>query len=326
MDIDNCPLGLNHCNNCGFCQVCSECGIRKLLSDFYYRKDGNSYRKECKECKQKESKQYFKDHKEVKLNYSRKYHNDNKEIISKKRKYKYKNNINEVRDKTKLRENPNYFNCLNRDDNICHICKEKNEKLLVHHINSNRKDNDLDNLMTLCYRCHQMITWFNVLNIKKSKIGIGTLIEPFSNVDNSDIGNNCIVRKFSNIYNSKIGNNNKIGAFTEIGESKIGSNCKIEAYCFIPKGVEIEDNCFVGPHVCFTNDKYPPSDNWSKTLVKKGASIGANATILPGIIIGVNALVGAGSVVTKDVKANTTVVGNPARVINKCLIQKKLKN
>lgn len=123
--------------------------------------------------------------------------------------------------------------------------------------------------------------------------------------------------KFNNFYGDyEIGDDTKIGSFCDIG-GKIGKNCMIESFVFIPPGIEIEDNCFIGPHTCFTNDKKPPSKNLSKTLVKKGTSIGANCTILPGVIINENALVGAGAVVTKDVKANTTVVGNPARVIKK---------
>ena len=100
---------------------------------------------------------------------------------------------------------------------------------------------------------------------------------------------------------------------------KIGDNCKIEAFAFIPDGVTIEDDVFIGPRATFLNDKYPPSHGkaWGKTLVKKGASIGGSAVILPGIVIGKKAMVGAGAVVTKNVEAGTTVVGNPARPILK---------
>jgi len=93
---------------------------------------------------------------------------------------------------------------------------------------------------------------------------------------------------------------------------KIGDRCKIQAFAFIPEGVTIGDDVFIGPHVCFTNDKYPPSTNWSETVVEDGVSIGANATILPGIRIGKGAMVGAGAVVSRNVEANTTVFGNPA--------------
>ncbi len=115
----------------------------------------------------------------------------------------------------------------------------------------------------------------------------------------------------------KIGDNCTIGKFVEIGDKvKIGDNCKIEAFAFIPPGITIEDEVFIGPHVCFINDKTPRAVGvWkiTPTLVKKGASIGANATIVCGVTIGENAMIGAGSVVTKNVPANETFAGNPAR-------------
>lgn len=129
-----------------------------------------------------------------------------------------------------------------------------------------------------------------------------------------------------NLYGCIIGDNTKIGSFVEIRNGvTIGKNCKIQAGAFIPEGITLEDGVFIGPHVVFTNDKYPKAvnengellqpDEWEEvpTLVKKGASIGANATIICGVTIGEGALVGAGSVVTKDVPAHTTVYGNPAR-------------
>ena len=141
-------------------------------------------------------------------------------------------------------------------------------------------------------------------------------------------GNKVTFHAFDNLYGCDIGDNTKIACFVEIQRGvRIGKNCKVEAFVFIPTGVTIEDNVFIGPHVCFTNDKEPrattPSGklktkkDWSvsTTIVKKGASIGANATILPGVTIGENAVVGAGAVVTKDVPPNKIVAGNPAKVV-----------
>lgn len=107
-----------------------------------------------------------------------------------------------------------------------------------------------------------------------------------------------------------LGNNCKIHSYTWIGDDVVvGDNCKIEPFAFIPNGVTLEDDVFIGPHVCFTNDKHPSSlGKWElrKTLVQRGASIGANATILPGITIGKYAVIGAGSVVTKNVPERAT--------------------
>ena len=131
-----------------------------------------------------------------------------------------------------------------------------------------------------------------------------------------------------NLYSCEIGDGCKIGAFVEIRKHvKIGRNVKIQAFAFIPEGVTIEDGAFIGPHVCFTNDKYPRAvnpdgslmevDDWEivPTLVKQGASIGANATIICGITIGEYAMVGAGAVVTCDVPGYAIVAGVPARVV-----------
>lgn len=117
-----------------------------------------------------------------------------------------------------------------------------------------------------------------------------------------------------NLYGCIIGEDCNIGAFAEIGPGVvIGNRCRIAAHAFICHGVTIEDDVFIGPRVTFTNDKYPPSDNWGKILVKHHAAIGAGAVILPDVTINSYALVGAGSVVSKDVYANTKVMGVPAR-------------
>ncbi|MFH1126738.1 MAG: acyltransferase [archaeon] len=137
-------------------------------------------------------------------------------------------------------------------------------------------------------------------------------------VEDAEIGEGTILRNYLNIYKCKIGKNCKIASFTEIQKDVIiGDNCKIEAFTFIPSGVTIEDDVFIGPHVCFTNDRHPKSTGeWqiTTTHVKKGASISANCTIVCGTTIGENALIGAGSVVTKDIPDNAIAYGNPATV------------
>jgi acetyltransferase-like isoleucine patch superfamily enzyme len=125
-----------------------------------------------------------------------------------------------------------------------------------------------------------------------------------------------------NLYGCTIGKNCKIASFVEIQKGVVlGDNVKVEAFAFIPTGVTIEDGVFIGPHACLTNDKYPKAvgpdgkllgpGEWTvvPTVIKKGASIGAGATILCGITIGENAVVAAGAVVTKDVPPNTTTLG-----------------
>lgn len=142
------------------------------------------------------------------------------------------------------------------------------------------------------------------------------------------LGKGVKLSKFINLYGCEIGDNTKIGAFVEIQKnSKVGKNCKISSHTFICEGVDIEDNAFIGHSVTFINDSYPratTSDgevqtekDWKveRTLVKKGASIGSGTTILSKVTIGESALVGAGSVVTRDVPANAIVAGNPAKVL-----------
>jgi len=144
------------------------------------------------------------------------------------------------------------------------------------------------------------------------------------------LGTNVVIfqPELVNLYGCEIGDETKIGAFVEIRNGvRVGARCKIQAFAFIPEGVLIEDNVFIGPHVCFTNDLYPAAinldgslksnDDWqlAVTRVSEGASIGANATILCGLTIGRHALIGAGSVITKDVVDHAIVAGNPAQVI-----------
>lgn len=141
------------------------------------------------------------------------------------------------------------------------------------------------------------------------------------------LGDNVKLSKFVNLYGCTIGDNVKIGAFVEIQKNAhIGNNCKISSHTFICEGVTIEDDVFIGHSVAFINDTYPRATaggklqteaDWhvEKTLVKRGASIGSGATILSKVTIGENAIVGAGSVVTKDVSPNTIVAGNPTHVI-----------
>jgi len=136
-------------------------------------------------------------------------------------------------------------------------------------------------------------------------------------IKEAEIGEGTRVFDQVNLFKCKVGKNSKIDSYVYIEEGVvIGDNCKIRPFVFIPTGVTIEDNVFIGPNVTFTNDKYPKAHgNWQllSTTVKNGASIGANSVIIPGITIGENALVGAGSVVTKNIAANEIVVGNPAR-------------
>ncbi|GMT46725.1 MAG: N-acetyltransferase [bacterium] len=148
--------------------------------------------------------------------------------------------------------------------------------------------------------------------------------------DDVQLGKDVKLSTFINLYGCSIGDNTKIGAFVEIQKNAtIGKHCKIQSHTFICEGVVIEDNVFVGHSVTFINDKYPRAtnpdgglqteDDWKvePTMVKQGATIGSGATILSNITIGEKAIVGAGSVVTKDVLPNSIVAGNPAREVKK---------
>ncbi len=122
-------------------------------------------------------------------------------------------------------------------------------------------------------------------------------------------------KEHSNIGDCEIGEGSVIHSHVWIANGvKIGKRVKIQAFTFIPEGVTIEDDVFIGPRVTFTNDRYPPSDKWGRIFVKKGAAIGASSTIIVGVTIGENSLVGAGSVVTKDVPPNAKVYGVPAKI------------
>ncbi len=117
---------------------------------------------------------------------------------------------------------------------------------------------------------------------------------------------------YNNFYGDyDIGDGTRIGSYVDIG-GIVGEHCNIQSFVFIPPGVIIEDNVFIGPRVTFLNDKYPPSENLEKTIVEEGAVIGGGCIILPGIRIGRNAFVGAGSLITKNVPANEKWRGSPA--------------
>jgi acetyltransferase-like isoleucine patch superfamily enzyme len=142
------------------------------------------------------------------------------------------------------------------------------------------------------------------------------------------LGRGVKLSKFINLYGCEVGDESKIGAFVEIQKNAtVGKRCKISSHTFICEGVTIEDNVFIGHGVMFINDSYPRStaadgnlqteSDWKveRTVIKKGASLGSGVTILSGLTVGENAIVGAGSVVTKDVRANSIVAGNPARLL-----------
>jgi UDP-2-acetamido-3-amino-2,3-dideoxy-glucuronate N-acetyltransferase len=144
------------------------------------------------------------------------------------------------------------------------------------------------------------------------------------------LGENVSLQDFINLYGCQIGDNTKIGPFVEIQKGcTVGKNCKIQSHSFLCEGVALEDEVFIGHGVMFINDLYPRSAtesgalqtevDWKvvPTIIKRGASVGSNATILCGVTVGEAAIVGAGSVVTKDVPPHTIVAGNPAKIIRK---------
>ncbi|HEX2964706.1 MAG TPA: acyltransferase, partial [Syntrophorhabdaceae bacterium] len=157
---------------------------------------------------------------------------------------------------------------------------------------------------------------------------VGGLMPEFCCIsDDVKLGDNVKLSKFINMYGCTVDENTKIGAFVEIQKNAfVGKNCKISSHTFICEGVTIEDDVFIGHGVMFINDSYPRATangalqteaDWKvePTTIKKGASIGSNCTILSNVCIGENAIIGAGSVVTKDVPPNAIAAGNPARVI-----------
>ena len=150
------------------------------------------------------------------------------------------------------------------------------------------------------------------------------------NINNVKLGKDVKIFDFVNLYGCSIDDYSKVGTFVEIQKNaSVGKHCKISSHTFICEGVHIEDNVFIGHNVTFINDKYPRATNvdgsmqtdsdWKvvETHIKKGASIGSSSTILCGVTIGENAIVGAGAVVTKDVPPNSIAVGVPAKVIRK---------
>jgi acetyltransferase-like isoleucine patch superfamily enzyme len=151
------------------------------------------------------------------------------------------------------------------------------------------------------------------------------------------LGRGVKLSRFINLYGCEIGDDTKIGAFVEIQKNAtVGKCCKISSHTFICEGVTVEDDVFIGHGVTFINDSYPRATtdgklqteaDWKveRTIVKRGASIGSGATILSNTCIGENAIVGAGSVVTRDVPANAIVAGNPARVLRQIVPTLEIK-
>jgi acetyltransferase-like isoleucine patch superfamily enzyme len=158
---------------------------------------------------------------------------------------------------------------------------------------------------------------------------------PLQIVRDVRLGKNVVLRDFVNLYGCTVGDNCRIGTFVEIQKNAVlGNNIKVSSHTFICEGVTIEDDVFIGHNVSFINDKYPRATNSNGTLqaeedwqliptvVKRGATIGTGSTILCGVVIGENAMVGAASVVVRDVPPNAVVVGHPARVIRETALTK----
>jgi len=142
------------------------------------------------------------------------------------------------------------------------------------------------------------------------------------------LGRDVRIHRFVNLYGCAVGDETRVGTFVEIQKgARVGARCKISSHTFICEGVEIEDEVFVGHGVMFINDRYPRATrpdgapqteaDWTleRTIVRRGASIGSNATIMGGVVVGARATVGAGAVVTHDVPPGAVVAGNPARII-----------